>query len=307
MNLRSLQYLVALSQQGSFRSAANALGVAQPSISTQIRRFEDELGAKLVVRSTQGAQLTELGQKVVIEALEIFSIVDRIKSLANGKDPSHREIRLGVFPTLSPYLLPYLLPQLRKVAPDIHVLVYDQKSPVLVKELQEETIDVAILADDNFDDSLAQFPVLDAYFVLALPTDHRLARSYGPIDARELKGSELLLLGDGHCLREQTLVLCSEVGASERKDYHVNSVETLRQMVRSGVGPALLPALAVSGADEASQDMRFRRFAAPAPKRVLRVVVRRDDRQADFVPLLRKALGTMPQRVRNPGLRIHPA
>lgn len=91
MNLRSLQYLVALSQQGSFRSAANALGVAQPSISTQIRRFEDELGAKLVVRSTQGAQLTELGQKVVIEALEIFSIVDRIKSLANGKDPSHRE------------------------------------------------------------------------------------------------------------------------------------------------------------------------------------------------------------------------
>ncbi|MDK7340823.1 LysR substrate-binding domain-containing protein, partial [Pauljensenia sp. UMB0018B] len=116
---------------------------------------------------------------IVVEALEIFAITDRIKALASGTEPVVHEVRLGVFPTLSPYLLPYLLPQMRKAAPDIHFLVEDEKSGVLKEHLRKGELDVAILADDDFGPEMVQFPVLDEAFVLALPVEHPLARSYG--------------------------------------------------------------------------------------------------------------------------------
>ena len=202
MNLRDLRYLVALADLRHFGRAADACFVSQPTLSTQIRKLEEELGVVLIERAPRKVMLTAAGQDAVQRARRIVAEVDELKESARrSRDPASGALRLGVFPTLGPYLLPHVVPQLRERFPQLELLLVEEKTPELVQRLREGKLDAAILALPVHDDTLHAEFLFEEPFLLAAPQQHPLAHANGlRVDA--LGDETLLLLEDGHCLRD---------------------------------------------------------------------------------------------------------
>ena len=245
MNLRDLRYLIALADLRHFGKAAEACFVSQPTLSTQIRKLEEELGVVLVERAPRKVMITAAGQDVVQRARRIVAEVEQMKEAARrSMDPESGTLRLGVFPTLGPYLLPHVVPQLRERFPQLELLLIEEKSDVLLQRLRDGKLDAALLALPIHDDQLhAQF-LFEEPFVFAAPHQHPLAAEQA-LSMSQLSDETLLLLEDGHCLRDQALDVCRLAGAQEKSGFRATSLETLRQMVAAGVGVTLLPALSV--------------------------------------------------------------
>ena len=295
MNLRDLKYLVALADLRHFGKAADACFVSQPTLSTQIRKLEDELGVVLVERAPRKVMLTAAGLDVVQRARRIVADVEQMREAApRRRDPETGTLRLGVFPTLGPYLLPHVVPTLRARFPQLELLLVEEKSDELLQRLREGKLDAALLALPLHDDQLHAEFLFEEPFVLAAPQQHPLA-GRSALDAAELSDETLLLLEDGHCLRDQALDVCRLSGAREKSGFRATSLETLRQMVAAGVGVTLLPALSVHEPIAQPANIRLVPFRGTAPSRRIALVWRKSSALDAFLHQLGDPIGGAPR------------
>jgi len=296
MNLRDLRYLVAVAEHGHFGRAAEACFVSQPTLSTQIRKLEKELGVELIERTSRQTMLTDAGRQVVERARVILGETDNIRAIARrAQDPESGTLRMGLFPTLAPYLLPHVVPHVHSRFPKLELLLVEEKTEVVLQRLRDGQLDVGVLALPVNDDQLHEEYLFSEDFVLALPADHRLAHDDAPVDVSVLADEPVLLLEEGHCLREQALSVCQLAGASERiGGFRATSLETLRQMVAAGVGVTLLPELAVQPPVAVSGEVRLRRFTEPVPRREIAMFWRKTTVFRDFLPKLAQVLRDLP-------------
>ena len=275
MNLKDLKYLVALADTGHFGKAAERTFVSQPTLSAQLKKLEEYLGVKLVERRPKKVQLTEVGKQVVVRARRILDESDEIIALArNNTDPLGGRIKLGLIPTIGPYLLPRVMQKIRKSLPQLGLMLYEHQTEVLLKRLRDGEIDFGILALPIAPEGLEARVLYDEDFTVALPTHHALA-SKATIKVSDLKGQTLLLLEDGHCLRDQALEVCSRIDIREAEDFRATSLETLRQMVVAGLGITLLPETAVESPFGSQRGLTIRQFTKPAPTRTVGAIWRK--------------------------------
>jgi LysR family hydrogen peroxide-inducible transcriptional activator len=279
MNIRDLRYLVALADERHFGRAAEKSFVSQPTLSAQIRKLEEYLGVSLVERQPKRVALTPAGQRVVERARRLLQEADAIVDLARtDRDPLAGDLKLAMIPTVGPYLLPHVAARLKHDLPRLRLMLYEYQTAPLLEKLRAGELDVGILALPVPGDGLATAELYDEPFTLAVPAGHPLAARD---DARieDLRDQTLLLLEDGHCLRDQALEVCSLVGVREAQDYRATSLETLRQMVAAGHGITLLPELATTGHLGRTRGIRLKSFVDPPPARRIGAVWRRSSTQ----------------------------
>jgi len=273
-SLRQLQYIIAVADLGGFGRAAARCHVSQPSLSAQIALVERTLGVRLFERDRRVVRLSPAGAALIDRARHVLTAArDLVEAARRQSDPFHGIIRIGVLPTVCPYLLPEVTPALRAAFPQLAIQWTEDKTPSLVARISEGTLDGGIVALDPRVSGLESMEIDHDPFVLAAAPGHPLVRSKRPIDPGELAGAEVLLLEDGHCLRDQALAICSSTGATEA-GYRATSLATLVQMVGASSGVTLLPSLAVPVENRRSQ-LATRPFVRPVPGRTLALVWRR--------------------------------
>ena len=245
MTLRELQYIVAVADTGNFSRAAETVHVSQPTLSAQVRKLEETLGVTLFERAPRRVLPTDVGEQVVAHARRILSETEALRETANAaRDPLSGRFRLGAIPTLAGYLFPTLVPQVARALPELRLVLVEEKTDVLVSRLRGGRLDAALLALPLPDESLEWTKLFDDPFFLAVSdTDPMAGRR--SVRAGDLEGQSLLLLEDGHCLRDQSLAVCGVTGAAEDADFRATTLETLRQMVLAGSGRTLMPGVAM--------------------------------------------------------------
>jgi LysR family hydrogen peroxide-inducible transcriptional activator len=267
-SLRQLQYLIAVADLGGFRRAAEACGVAQPSLSAQVAQVEEALGLQLFERSSRGVRVTAAGALVIEQSRTVLLAArDLADTARQHSDPLHATVRIGVIPTVCPYLLPEVAAPLRQRLPKLHVVWSEDKTQALLDQVERAALDGVIVALDDRLAHLDYAVIGDDPFVLAASPAHPLARRHGPASPDVLDGETVFLLEDGHCFRDQALALCGATGAKEG-DLRATGLSTLVQMVGGGDGVTLLPKLAVAVENRRGQ-LAVRAFKSPAPTRTL--------------------------------------
>jgi LysR family hydrogen peroxide-inducible transcriptional activator len=283
--LRQLRYFAALAETRHFGQAALRCHVTQPALSMQIKELEEALGAPLVERARSGALLTPAGIEVAHRARTILRAVRDLADLARQHaDVPSGPLRVGVIPTIGPYLLPSVLPRVHAAFPKLQLSLHESQTLVLVKELLVGTLDLLILALPVDDPEIDELPLFEDVFALALPARHPLEAQPGGVTETELRGERLLLLEEGHCLRDQTLAVARAGGASELDDFRASSLATVVQMVANGYGCTILPELAVPVEVGDRQGIRVVPFKQPPPVRTVGLAWRRTSpRRGEFL------------------------
>ena len=290
LNLRDLGYLVALADTRHFGKAALKAHISQPTLSAQIKKLEDQLGVQLVERRPRNVALTDVGEKVVARARRILQEAEDISELARAsRDPLAGALRVAFIPTLGPYLLPLVTPKIRKQLPRLRLMLYEYQTGPLIEKLRAGELDVGVLALGVDVSGLDVMALHEEAFTLAVPSTHRLAKK-AAVRPEDLTGETLLLLEDGHCLRDQALDVCNRIDVREAEDFRATSLETLRQMVVAGLGVTLLPELATQGPFAASKSVAIRPFAKPVPRRTLGAVWRRSSTRGPAIAAVCAAL-----------------
>ena len=274
MTLRDLEYLVALAETRHFGRAAERCHVSQPTLSAQVRKLEDSLGVTLVERRPRKVALTVAGEAVVERARRMLRDAEDIQALGRAsQDPLAGQLRVGFIPTLGPYLLPRIAPRIARALPKLQLMLYEYQTAALVERTVRGEIDLAILALPADTKGLVTRSLFAEAFLVAMPEHHRLTAKKR-VKASDLSGEKLLLLEEGHCLRDQALEVCERAG-TEEQDFRATSLETLRQMVAAGLGLTLLPRLAAEGPFASARGLVVRPFAPPSPNRVIGAAWRR--------------------------------
>ena len=267
MNLKDLKYLVALADTGHFGRAAERTFVSQPTLSAQLKKLEQSLGVQLIERAPNNVSLTEAGEQIVARARRILEATDEVVTLARSqRDPLAGRLRVAFLPTIGPYLLPHVAPVVRKALPRLELRLYEYQTDLMLEKLHAGELDMGVLA---LPVELAGLEARELYrepFTVALPERHALA-ARDSVRVADLKGETLLLLEEGHCLRDQALEVCARAGTRDAQDFRATSLETLRQMVATGAGITLLPELAGRGAYRNARGVVLRPFTRPAPVR----------------------------------------
>lgn len=272
MNLRDLNYLVAVADLRSFVQAAEQCCISQPTLSTQIKKLEDTLGVRVFERSNKKVIPTELGEKIVASARRILHEVEHIKELAdNAQDPLAGNFRLGAFPTLSTYVFPDLVPMIKQTLPNLRLILIEEKTDQLISQLKQGAIDAALLALPIHEDTLETITLFEDVFMLAVASDNPLAQK-ATIEQADLYHHQMLLLEEGHCLRGQALQICQLNNIEEQHDVRATGLETLRQMVRAGTGITFMPKIAIH---EPEDGICYIPFVEPAPTRKIGLVWRK--------------------------------
>jgi LysR family hydrogen peroxide-inducible transcriptional activator len=289
VSLRQLQYIVAVAEHGSFRRAADACHVAQPSLSAQVGVAERALGVQLFERTGRRVRIPPTAAPLVAQARRILMAAGDLRELARLRaDPFRGTLRLGVIPTICPYLLPDIAPSLARDYPDLTIDWSEDRTARLAQQVKEGAIDAALVAVEADLGGLACEPLGRDPFLLATAPGHPLARGNKPVTPEVLDGARVFLLDDGHCFRDQALQLCARAGARET-GLRATSLATLVQMVSASGGVTLLPSIALPVENRRGQ-LTVRPFAEPGPGRTLALVWRRGS--ALRAPLVRIA-GTM--------------
>ncbi len=257
--------------------------MSQPALSAQVQQVEELLGVKVFERDRRKVLLTETGRDIVTRARAILAQVDALAHAAHANtEPLAGPLHLGVIPTVAPYLLPYLLPAVRDEFPQLHLVLREDQTARLVTRLGEGSLDVLLLAlpvDAVFVETMSLF---DEPFVLAVPSDDELASSDAVTEAA-LRSRTVLLLDDGHCLRDQALQVCASAGATESENVRATSLSTLVQMVANGLGITLLPELAIPVEVVERERIAIRRFDDTTPKRIIGLMWRAaSPRESEF-------------------------
>ena len=283
VTLRHLEYFVAVADRLSFRDAAAACCVSQPGLSVQLKDLERVLDVRLFERSQRKVLLTPAGATLLPTARQILTdaadFEDRARSLTH---PLTGRLRLGVIPTVAPYLLPRVLPVMRRRYPRLQVVLREDLTPRLLELLSRGTLDLLLLALEADLGDVASLRIAADPFVVALPAGHRLAKRKRLTEAN-IAGEQVLLLEDGHCLRDQALQICQAGGADESDDFRASSLNTLIQMVVGGLGLTLLPALSLAVETRRISRLDLRPFQKPEPGRTIGLVWRKTSpRQEEF-------------------------
>lgn len=283
VSLRQLRYLTALAEAGNFRRAAAACHVTQPALSTQVQLLEEGLGVSLVERGRRGAVMTAAGEEVVRRGRAILEDVAAIEDYARGmRDPFTGPLRLGVIPTIGPYLLPDLMPDLNRRYPALQLFMREEQTERLLDSLREGRLDLALLALPVPGDDLESAVLFEDRFLVAAPPGHPFAKA-DTVDLGALADESLLLLEDGHCLRDQALAVCALDGPVNEGDFRATSLATLVQMVASGLGVTLLPEMARRREAGTDGRLTIRPLTPPEPGRQIGLLWRRTSgRKAEF-------------------------
>lgn len=276
MTLQELRYLVALADKGHFVRAAEACNVGQPTLSTQLKKLEDYLCVTLFERNKHRLQPTPIGEQIIDRARVVLAAVDEIRDLARGDhDPMRGPLRLGLIPTLGPYLIPHLLPTIRSNFGQLQLFLREDLTFNLLERLRNGALDALLLALPVRGQDIDMMGLFRETFVVALPKGHALTRRVR-VSQAALRGENVLLLEEGHCMRDQALAICGGTSSNQREELKATSLETLRQMVAAGVGCTLLPRLAaMPGVGSIDNGMvEIRNFELPEPSRTIGLVWR---------------------------------
>ena len=248
MTLQDLRYVVALAEHGHFGRAATACDVSQSTLSTQIKNLETQLGVQLFERTTKSVSVTSVGREIAGRARQVLEEVDAIISVGQRiSGPLSGRFSLGVIPTLGPYVLPWLVPALKKASPELRLALREDLTAPLLERLGSHRLDAALVALPVPDGRLETLPLFDEPFWFAEPKTRKPAVAT-VMREDELRGQRLLLLTEGHCLRDQALAICGMPDYEDEGDFRATSLETILQMVAIGLGSTLLPAMACSDA-----------------------------------------------------------
>ena len=294
MTLTELRYIVAVARERHFGRAAETCFVSQPTLSVAVKKLEEELGVTLFERGPGEVSVTPAGEKIVEQAQRVLEEASRIREIAAaGKDPLAGPLRLGAIYTIGPYLLPKLIPILRRTAPAMQLLIQENFTHRLAEELKSGEVDVILVALPFEAPGVVTRAVYDEPFLVAVPKGHPW-ENRKRVTSDELASESLLLLGEGHCFRDQVLEICHTVRARERsplaKTVEGGSLETIRQMVAGGVGVTVLPATSTNASGGASDLIRILPFARPAPTRRVGLAWRRSFPRPEAIEALRKAI-----------------
>ena len=274
MNLQEMRYIVALDDTRHFGQAARACFISQPTLSSQIKKLEEFLGVTLFDRSLKNVTPTSIGREIIASARLIVRESNHIMELAQGSlNPMGRDVRLGVIPTLGPYFLPRILPWLHDTFPSLKLMLREQMTPHLLADLGNGRLDAGLLVLPLKDPALESIPLFIEPFFAAVPADHALSKN-ARISINELAQAKLLLLEEGHCLRDQALDIC-QLERPENEEMRATSLETLRQMVALGYGVTLIPALAADTPLDYRNRIRIIPLDAAGASRTVGLVWRR--------------------------------
>jgi len=275
IKLKDLRYLVAVADSRHFGRAAERCFVSQPTLSAQLKKLEQYLGVQLIERQPNNVSLTGAGEQIVARARKVLEASEELVTQARAhRDPLAGRLRLALLPTIGPYLLPRVSAAIRRALPRLELQLYEYQTAPMLEKLNTGELDLGILALPVELDGLEARELFAEPFTVALPERHRLARRER-LQAADLAGERLLLLEEGHCLRDQALEVCSRSGAAESQDFRATSLETLRQMVATGAGVTLLPELATKGAYGEARGVVVLPFAKPVPVRHIGAVWRK--------------------------------
>jgi len=296
VTLTELKYIVAVAREKHFGRAAEACFVSQPTLSVAIKKLEDELGVVLFERGSSEVSLTAAGDRIVVQAQRVLDEAARIKELARqGRDPLAGALRVGVIYTIGPYLLPTLVRQLLRDAPQMPLLLNENLTVKLLELLKNGEIDVAILALPLPESGVMIQPVYDEQFMVAVPHAHPWAKKRA-LSADDLKKETMLLLGTGHCFRDQVLEVCPELARFStdaegiQKTFEGSSLETIRYMVASGLGVTVLPMSSIPEKAPRDSLIAYLPFRKPVPERRVVLAWRKSFTRGAAIEALRKAI-----------------
>jgi LysR family hydrogen peroxide-inducible transcriptional activator len=299
MTLTEPRYIVAVARERHFGRAAEACFVSQPTLSVAIKKLEDELDVKLFERGANEVTVTPLGEEIVRQAQSVIEQAAAIKEIAKrGKDPLAGPLKLGIIYTIGPYLLPELVKHAIEMFPQMPLMLQENFTIKLLEMLRTGELDAAIMAEPFPDTGLAVAPLYDEPFIIAVPTQHPLARRQ-QISSEELKQETMLLLGTGHCFRDHVLEVCPEYArfaSSEaegiRKSFEGSSLETIKYMVASGMGVTVVPQLSVP--KDKQPHIVYIPFTRPVPTRRVVLAWRRTFTRYEAIAALRNAIYACP-------------
>lgn len=290
--LRQLQFLIAVRAEGSFVAAAEAVGVTQPTLSAGIKDLETTLGAVLVERGRSGAVLTPAGEEAAERAARAMGEVEEmVRAVASAGEPFTGIFRLGAIPTIAPFLLPRALPLLKRKFPKLRLQMREDLTGRLVEALRARTLDAALIALPYTAHGVATASIADDEFLFLCPETHPLAKR-GDLSPEQIGSEDMLLLEDGHCLREHALSACRIAPGRRSSEVGATSLHTLVQMVAGGMGVTLLPKIAAEGGAAAGAHVAIRPFAEPVVGRSIGVAWReggpREDEARKLADVLRE-------------------
>jgi LysR family hydrogen peroxide-inducible transcriptional activator len=298
MTLTELKYIVAVARQKHFGHAAEACFVAQPTLSVAIKKLEDELGVVIFERGGTEISMTPLGAQIVAQAERVLEQTAAIKEIAKqNKDPLAGPLRLGVIYTVAPYLLPPLVKTMIERVPQMPLVLQENFTLRLIELLRQGELDAAIMALPFSDQGLMVQPLYDEPFVIAMPKHHLWAQR-DAIGAEELKSETMLLLGNGHCFRDQVLEVCPEMsrystsGDGIARTFEGSSLETIRHMVASGIGITVLPNASVRDMHANDGMLRYVPFIDPVPSRRVVIAWRKSFTRRAAIEAVREAVLT---------------
>jgi len=294
MTLTELKYVLAVARERHFGHAAEACFVSQPTLSVAIKKLEEELGVMLFERGGGGEiTVTPAGEQVAEEAARIFELVDGIKDVAaSARDQLDGPLRLGAIYTIAPYLLPELIPEMHRRAPGMPLMLEENYTRVLTDKLRKGELDAMIIATAVEEPGLLSLPLYDEPFLVALPAEHPW-RKKKMVSSADLEAEMLLLLGSGHCFRDQVLQACPALNRSASglaKTLASSSLETIRHMVASGVGLTVLPCTATRLHNASDSLLALRPFKPPAPFRQVAIAWRKNFPRPKAIEVLRQAV-----------------
>ena len=268
-SLRQLQYFVAVAERLSFGRAAEACHVTQPGLSAQVKNLERLLNVQLFERSRRKVLMTSAGETLLPLARKVLTAAADLEDVAESLHrPLSGELRLGVIPTVAPYLLPGAIGAIRQSYPDLKLLLHEDLTGRLVELLAQGKLDLLLLALEADLGDVSTLALATDPFVAALPAGHPLSRRE-QIDEADLAGEQVLLLEDGHCMRDQALRVCDRAGAGEFGDFRAGSLNTLTQMVAGGIGITLLPQISLKVETRPPSPLVVLPFRRPGPSRTI--------------------------------------
>ncbi|XKG99899.1 hydrogen peroxide-inducible genes activator [Marinobacter nauticus] len=278
MTLTELRYVVTLARERHFGRAAERCHVSQPTLSVAVKKLEDELGIPLFERSKSSIRVTETGQRIIEQAQRVLDQVGVIRDMAqDGKNQLNSPLKVGAIYTIGPYLFPHLLPELRRAAPEMPLYIEENYTANLRQKLRHSELDAIIVALPFDEPEVVTLPLYDEPFVVLLPADHPLTEK-DQVTPEEMAKEQLLLLGPGHCFRDQVLESCPPLveAITKRADAgrpelvtEGSSLETIRHMVASGLGITVLPLSAATAMKYQEDILAVRPFAPPVPFRTV--------------------------------------
>ena len=298
MTLNELKYVIAVAKEKHFRKASETCFVSQPTLSVAIKKLEEELGVTLFERRKQDVLVTPVGKKIITIAEEILDRSQDIKQIAKeAHGDFSSELRIGAIYTIAPYLLPKVIPSFQKLAPDVPIIIEENYTHVLADKLQAGELDIVILSLPFSEPNIETYPLYEEDFVAILPNKHKLAHINKPINLQKIEDESFLLLGAGHCFRDQVLesfpklVHMNYQSSRLQKTFEGSSLETIRYMVSSGAGISVFPASSLNERD--NELFTVKPLKKPTPKRTVALAWRKTFSKLQILELFKKAINEL--------------